>query len=124
MPRIMIVDDDIMIRKMLRITFEDEGFDVEEAPDGEIAIKLFDQAPVDLIIMDLIMPHKDGIETICDIQYKHPSVKIIAISGGIRNSPGSFLTVAERIGACRSFKKPVDRQQLIAAVQDELGITT
>jgi DNA-binding response OmpR family regulator len=116
MARILVVDDDDQVRTMLRITLEREGYEVEEAPDGQVAISLYHQQAVDLVITDIVMPEKEGIETIMELRRSNPDVKIIAISGGGRVNPEDYLRWAGKFGAQRSFTKPVDRVELLAAV--------
>ena len=82
MPRILIIDDERQIRELLRDILEDAGYDVAEAADGQEAIKIQRGEPADLIITDLIMPEKEGIETIRELKQSYPDVRIIAMSGG------------------------------------------
>ena len=94
MARILIIDDDVQILSMLRQTLEREGYEVVEASDGEQGEKLFREKPTDLIITDLIMPEKEGVETIKEIRSEFPETKIIAMSGGGRIGPEMYLNFA------------------------------
>jgi DNA-binding NtrC family response regulator len=116
MSRILLVDDDNQVRKMLRITLEREGYEVQEASDGCEAVRVYDPEAVDLVITDIVMPEKEGIETIMELKAIHPGVKIIAISGGGRISPEDYLKWARRFGVANTFTKPVDREELLANV--------
>jgi DNA-binding NtrC family response regulator len=117
MARILIIDDDDQVRKMLRLTLNAAGFDVVEAQDGKIAMKLFHQDPlVDLVITDLIMPEKEGIETIIELKRDFPKVPIIAISGGGRIDPDDYLVLAKKLGAKITLEKPFCRKDIIDAV--------
>lgn len=119
MKRILVIDDEDQVRSMLRMTLEDAGYEVEEAPDGEIGLGIFRKKPTDLIITDILMPEKEGIETILELRRDFPDTKIIAISGGGRfKSPNTFLTMAEHFGADRSFVKPIAHKELLAAVKE------
>lgn len=119
MARILIIDDDDQVRKMLRLTLNAAGFDVIEAQDGTVALKLFYQNPlVDLVITDLIMPEKEGIETIMEIRRNFPKVPIIAISGGGRIDPSDYLSLAKKLGAQITLEKPFSRQDIIDAVNE------
>jgi DNA-binding NtrC family response regulator len=118
--RILIIDDDVQILNMLRQTLEREGYDVVEASNGKQGIRLYREEPVDLIITDIIMPEKEGIETILELKRDYPDVKIIAISGGGRIGPEEYLDMAEKLGAQRTFIKPVERKQLLNAVRNLL----
>jgi CheY-like chemotaxis protein len=116
MSRILIIDDEPQIRKMLQDLFEEEGYDVLTAEDGELGLRLYRQQSIDLIITDLIMPEKEGIEVIREIRKDNPDTKIIAISGGGRIGPQSYLTFAQKFGAQFVFKKPVESNELLNAV--------
>lgn len=94
MPLILIIDDDDQIREMLRQMLERAGYEVTDAPNGKVAMKLYREQPADLIITDLIMPGKEGIETIIELRRDFPEVKIIAISGGGRIAPRDYLAMA------------------------------
>ncbi len=119
MARILIIDDDDQIRKMLRLTLNAAGFDVVEAQDGKIAMKLFHQdLTVDLVITDLIMPEKEGIETIIELRRDFPNVPIIAISGGGRIDPNDYLLLAKKLGAQITLEKPFSRKDIINAVNE------
>ncbi len=119
MARILIIDDDDQVRKMLRLSLNAAGFDVVEAQDGKAAMKLFHQDPlVDLVITDLIMPQKEGIETMIEFRRDFPKVPIIAISGGGLIDPNDYLVLAEKLGAQITLEKPFSRQDIIDAVNE------
>ncbi len=118
MALILVVDDDNQIRRMLRRILEKEGYEVVEAIDGDEAMRIYQERPVDLVITDLIMPKKEGIETIIELRRIFPEVKIIAISGGGRVGPAIYLTMAEKLGASRIFTKPFEKDELLAAVKE------
>jgi DNA-binding response OmpR family regulator len=119
MRRILLVDDDDSFRKMLRLTLVKLGYDVLEAGDGKEALRLIHEAPPDVVMTDLIMPEKEGLETIQALRRTHPSVKIIAMSGGGRINARDFLVVAKLFGAHRTLIKPFSNQEMTAAL-DEL----
>lgn len=120
MYRILIIDDEEMIRRILRRMLEVEGFEVIEAPDGRAGMMLQRESPVDLVITDLIMPEKEGLETIKELREEFPEVKIIAISGGGWLEADPYLVTAKRIGADRTLAKPMERKSLLAAVRELL----
>ena len=125
MSTILIVDDDEQVRVMLKLTLEREGYAVDEAQDGVEALRKYDPAHHDLIITDIVMPEKEGIETIMELQGRNRWIKIIAISGGGRINPEDYLKWARRFGVEHTFTKPVDRSQLLAAVSELLdGVPT
>ena len=120
MARILIIDDDPQILNMLRQTLEREGYEVIDASDGKEGLKLYQENPTDLIITDLIMPEKEGIETIMELRRDFPDVKIIAITGGGRIDPKQYLSMAKSFGAQYTFTKPVERKKLLKAVKELL----
>jgi CheY-like chemotaxis protein len=118
MTRILVVDDDPQIRAMLGQILERAGYAVVLAADGEAACQLFRASPTDIIIMDMVMPEKGGVETIMELRTEFPGVKIIAMSGGGRTGPYSYLKMAERFGAEKVFSKPLRREKILEAVRD------
>jgi len=121
MARILVVEDDYQVRTMLRLTLEQMGHEVIEAPDGKVACEKFRERPPDLTITDIVMPEKEGIETIIDIRREFPNAKIVAISGGGRGGPEVYLDTAKKFGALRSFTKPVDPVKLKNAIEELVG---
>ena len=120
MPNILIIDDDNQFRTMLRKMVERNGYEVIEASDGKEGIKLYRKNPTDLIITDLIMPEKDGIETIQELRKDFPDVKIIAISGGGRLGPHDYLHLAKMLGAQRTLTKPIELPDLLKTIKELL----
>lgn len=120
MPRILVIDDDLQLRTLLKRYFERRSFEVLEAEDGDIGIDLFKTQGADVIITDLIMPGKEGMETIIELLREFPNARIIAISGGGRVAPQDYLQLAKGIGAMKVFSKPFELDQLCAAVEDLL----
>ena len=98
MSRVMIVDDDPDVRDMLRKTFERAGFEVSVAADGDEGLALYKHERPDVVVTDIIMPDREGIETMIDIKTMDPKAKIIAISGGGRVNTVDFLTWARNLG--------------------------
>jgi len=121
MALILIIDDDIQVRVMLRKLFEREGYAVMDAPDGVEGIRRYQENPADLVIADLIMPNKEGIETIRELMAEFPEVKVIAISGGGLNEPEPYLHIAEKLGVKHTFIKPIETRELLEAVRELLG---
>jgi len=118
MARILVIDDDEQVLDMLYESLTREGYDVLKASNGEQGLKLYREEPVDLIITDLIMPEKEGIETIIELRQDVPEVKIIAISGGGRIGTKDYLNMAKIFGVQRTFTKPVAREQLLDAIRE------
>ena len=121
-PSILVIDDDETIRGLLRAILEREGYLVSDAPDGDKGFKKYQESPTDLVITDLIMPGKEGIETIRDLRKKFPHVKIIAVSGGGRIGPDSYLKMAKGVGAVRTLSKPIDRLILLKTIGEVMEI--
>jgi DNA-binding response OmpR family regulator len=117
---ILIIDDDPQILNMLGQTLKREGHEVLEALDGKEGLKLYRENPTELVITDLIMPEKEGIETIMELQRDFPDVKIIAISGGGDNGADQYLSIARMLGVERTFAKPIERSELLKAVRELL----
>ncbi len=121
MPRILLADDDHQVRNMLKLTLERQGYEVVEAEDGVQAVRLYRPDSIDLVITDIVMPEKEGIETIMEIRSINPMVKIIAISGGGRINPEDYLNWARRFGVSCTFTKPVNREQLLETINELMG---
>ena len=117
-PRVLVVDDSADIRGMLQAQLEMEGFHVATAPDGTRALALLGRLPADLIITDLFMPDKDGIETILEIREKYPALQIVAMSGWDSRQGSDYLKVAREIGAVRTVKKPFELTDIVKIVRD------
>jgi len=120
MKRILIIDDEPQIRLMLKKMLEREGFDIIVASDGKEGMKLFEKDPVDLVITDIIMPEKEGIEVILALRKGYPDVPIIAMSGGGRNPPDGYLKMAKLSGVQATFEKPFKKEELLNAVKKAL----
>jgi PAS domain S-box-containing protein len=118
--RVLIVDDDRQIREIIREVVETEGYTALEAPDGKQGIRMCKRDPVDLIITDIFMPERDGLQVIREIRQGFPGIKIIAISGGGETVAGDFLGHAKLFGADRAFPKPLSLSDLAGAIRELL----
>ena len=121
MANILVIDDEQSIRKLLTLMLKKENHDIQTACDGKQGIRMAKELSPDLVITDLIMPEKEGLETIREIKEFNPDIKIIAISGGGVVQPEMYLKMAEKIGADHSFTKPVDTDSFLSAVNQLLG---
>ncbi len=119
--RILVVDDEEQMRSKLRLMLESEGYEITEAPDGNIALWLYKEKPSDLIVLDIIMPEKEGLETITELKREFPDVKILAISGGGTGDAGQYLSLAKTMGADSILAKPFEKEELLKAVKEILG---
>lgn len=110
---VLVIDDDANIRKLLRRFLEKEQLDVIEAANGNEGVSMYrDNAP-DLVIIDIIMPEKDGLTAIAEIRGINRQARVVAMSGGLVLTPDAYLDEARRYGADRILPKPIDRQELI-----------
>lgn len=122
MARILIIDDELSMRSLIRLILEQSGYEVADAQDGDEGIKLQKAQPADLIITDLLMPGKEGFETIIELKADFPDTKIIAISGGGQFiDKNNFLQIAHKLGADYTLSKPFEKQDLIKATEELLG---
>ena len=114
MKHILLIEDDEAMRKVIRRGLERAGYSVTEAENGAVGRKMFSQAPVDLVVTDIVMPEVEGIELIQGFRRNSPRLPVIAISGGGRVSPENYLALAQLIGASATFAKPFAMEELIA----------
>ena len=116
MAKILVVDDEPLICEMLEVFLSRAGHEVAIASDGAEAIKVIKKLPIDLIIADIVMPEKDGLEMITELRKIAPEMKIIAISGGSRIGNFDFLAMAKKLGASETFYKPLNNDELLKAI--------
>lgn len=122
MAKILVIDDEAQLRDLLTKMLERDGHKVATAFDGEEGIRVFGQFNPDLVITDIIMPNKDGVEVIMDLVAVAPNIPIIAISGGRRTITAEFnLESAEMLGVSGILPKPFTRDQLLETVNRVLG---
>jgi len=120
MPGVLIVEDDKELREMLKISLLRRNFTVLEAENGKEAITHFKPSLTDLVVTDLIMPEEDGLKVIIKLRELKPSIKIIAISGGGKVGPGSYLNLAKALGADAIYSKPFSINDLTAKIEQLL----
>ena len=121
MAQILVIDDDDLVRESLQILLEDRGHQVTTAENGKIGMKHFLQRSFDLIITDIFMPEKEGYETLAEIRANNPSVKILVISGGGRDTEQQhYLEQAELLGANASLAKPFLTSELLDRISELL----
>ncbi len=116
MARILVVDDEAMLRGVVRKMLERNGHEVFDAADGELGMEAYRRLLTDIVITDIVMPNKNGIQLIIDLKEEYPSVRLIAMSGGARTSERDFLEVAKQYGVRQVLHKPFSRAELEAAV--------
>lgn len=118
MATILIIDDQIEMRKLLRRALESFGHQVQEADDGKQGMALCRDALPDLILTDIFMPEKDGLETIRELRKDHPRLKVLAMSGGGTLGNMDVLRIARAMGAYKVLAKPfsmIDLKETVAA---------
>ncbi len=120
MTRILVIDDDVLIRKLVAKTLARAGYEVAVAADGHEAERIYRSEPADMIITDLFMPEKEGMEIIRELRHDFPEVKIIAISGAGSLGTVDYLEMARMIGAGRTLAKPFAPEDLLATVVELL----
>lgn len=113
---IVIVDDDPTIRLIAGEMLRHEDYAVVEASDGDEALGVVAILPVDLVVLDMLMPNKDGLETISELKASHPEVRILAISSGGRMDSGMLLRTALAFGADDALPKPLHADTLARTV--------
>ncbi len=120
--KILIVDDEPSVLKMLNKMLKDESDDIVEAKNGEEALQICQQQEIDLMITDIVMPEKHGIDLIMEVKNIKPDVPIIAISGGGGVSGRfDYLEIAELLGAKNILHKPFSVGELRDVVHNIIG---
>ncbi len=114
MASILIVDDEEPIRQLLRSILEGDGHQVLEAADGQEGLTLYRQAPTDLVITDIVMPERDGMEVTLELTREFLDAKVIAMTGA--SGGQNFLNVAKLFGARQLLQKPFGLQDVRTAV--------
>ncbi len=122
MATILIIEDEIVSRTLIKKYLKKAGYDTIEATNGAEAIKLFATEHIDLVITDIFMPEMDGLEFIRELKTSAPEIKVIAMSaGGITNQPEVYVQSAIAHGAFRGLLKPINVPELINTVEEALG---
>ena len=116
MARILIIDDEKPVRDALEAIAAVSGHEVRCAADGRQGLAEYLTFKPDVVVTDMLMPEKEGIETIIELRKLQPGLPIIAMSGGGRVGNMSFLTMAERFGATRTLSKPFSAAEMAAAL--------
>ena len=119
--RILVADDEPTIRFLLEKILTAEGYQVTTVANGDDALRISATHVFELFLIDLIMPGKDGIETILTLRAKRKNTPILAISGGWNEGASSCLPLAGKLGACGTLAKPFDRATLLEAVRREIA---
>ncbi|MFA5265110.1 MAG: response regulator [Opitutaceae bacterium] len=116
MSKILIAEDEVFLRTLITQVLTKDGHQVFGAQDGQEAIDLYDRLVPDLLITDLIMPGKEGIETIIELHQRDSQLRIIAMSGGCRGNSNANLNMALKLGADCVLPKPFTVDELKSTV--------
>lgn len=121
MTRILIIDDDRFVRTSIRAVLESAGYEVQDTGDADTGIASQKEHPFDLAIIDLIMPQKEGLETIRELKADFPDLPIIAISGGGEIVRKNFIEAAQLFGAGATLEKPFGGDDLLGTISTLLA---
>lgn len=119
--KILVVDDDHLIRDMFANSLEAQGHVVAVAIDGDDALRLLGAMKPDVVLCDIIMPNREGIETIAEISRTQPGLPVIAITGGGNVGPIPLLEAARRAGASATLKKPFGTKVLLNTIRQVMS---
>ena len=114
--KILLIEDVGQARRLLKKWLENFGCEVVEASNGNEGLDLYYDHRPELVINDIIMPGKDGIQLMIELRRDFPNVKIFTISGAGVKDPGEYLSIAKDVRALRTFVKPIDKEALLDAV--------
>ena len=116
-----MMDDDELLRDALRVVLEAAGYEVMEAADGNAGLELQREHGVDLVLVDIFMPERDGLDVIRALRAENPQPTIVAMSGGGRTGQIEVLEAAAALGASRTLVKPFEPRQLLKVIRELLG---
>ena len=117
MNSVLVIDDDPVIRSVVRRVLEEKGFEVSTAGDGQSGLSRFAELNPDLVMVDIVMPGKEGMATILELREAHPDARILAMTGGGNFTAGDVLRIAELLGADNSIEKPFAPAALVSMVE-------
>jgi CheY-like chemotaxis protein len=114
--RVLLIEDDASVRRLVRRMLERGRHEVTEADNGRAGLDRLGSGVFDLVITDIVMPEMDGIELLIALRKHHPSLRVIAMSGGSRTGQMDFLGSAEKLGASAVLHKPFTLDVLTTAI--------
>ncbi|MBA4135836.1 MAG: response regulator [Opitutus sp.] len=121
MANILVIDDDDIFRDVLVSALVHAGHSVRQATNGVEGLRMFHEQPAELVITDIVMPEKEGLDTIRDLRREFPTARIIAMSGGLAHDPRLYLHMAEKFGAAAVLAKPFNLAELNQTVNAALA---
>ncbi len=116
--KVLVIDDDEQIRDLYRDAFEDRAFVVETAENGKVGVEKYRSFGPDAVILDVLMPDQEGVETIRELRSIDNQAKVIAVSGGGKIKAENYLKMMHHFGAVATFEKPVSMDQLIQSIEE------
>ena len=120
MAKILVIEDDDSFRNVLVQMLSKAGYEVRQAGEGNQALEVCKLFEPELVLTDIIMPDKEGLETIQELLDLCPHLKIIAMSGGGKFGPNSYLPLAQKLGAKATLQKPFMREELLNTISEVL----
>lgn len=121
MKKVLLVDDDDLVRGYFKTLLAQEGYEVLEAGDGQEAVRRCREGKPDLIVMDIFMPKMSGLDAILELDPKKSGIPVIALSGGGAGTGTSPLEMAKSLGAAHTFAKPIDYEEFLRVVKELSG---
>ena len=117
--RVLVIEDDADLRSLIHSYLEEEGFEVTTAADGREGLQRLRRSPAEVVVTDIFMPNKEGIETVFDLRHEFPDTRIVVMSGGTGVVKGmDYLGLARKLGANKTLAKPFTMKQLADAVRE------
>ena len=122
MARVLVLDDDPLIQATLPMLLREHGYDVSTATNGKLGLRLLQTERIDLVLTDVLMPEADGIEVVRDVVKNHPTIALVAMSGGSSRLPGTDAVHLTRLlGAHAVLLKPFGEEDLLEAMRKALA---
>jgi DNA-binding NtrC family response regulator len=118
MASILITDDEPSIRKLLGVMLKDAGHIVYQASNGVEAMRILDAKKIDIMIIDIVMPEKGGIETIMQVRENHPDLDLIVVSGKVSIENDAFQNLIKQYRVYKVFDKPFEKEDIFSAVEE------
>ena len=120
-PRLLLVDDDVILRSMLAVLFNCSGYQVRQAANGKEALRIHHRHPVDVMIVEMVLPEIDGFEILMKVRAQPFMPKFIAVTGGGKFPMQDCLRAAKQLGAHHVLTKPFRPDNLLVTVNQLLG---